>query len=161
MARRSLGWRAMGKIEGESTAEVEVPIDEVYALVEDVEIAPEWQASLVSMEALERDDQGRATLVRTVADVKVKKSESDLLFSYEPPLAVRWKQVKGEVKAVDGAWELEDLGDGRTKITFKLALDPGRMLDMLIRGPARDIVRQMLVGSKAGELEARLTADRQ
>ncbi len=55
-----------------------------------------------------------------------------------------------------GSWTLEDLGDGRTKATFALEADPGRVLGMAIRGPVEMALRALLVNSRAGELKARV-----
>ena len=74
------------------------------------------------------------------------------------PTRLSWTQEKGEAKSVDGSWELEDLGEGRTRATYSLEVDLGRMLGMLIRGPIVGILRDMLVGARAGELKQRLSA---
>ena len=47
-----------------------------------------------------------------------------------------------------GWWRLEDLGDGRTRATYGLEVDPGRMLGMLLRGPVEGKVRDYLVGGR-------------
>jgi hypothetical protein len=57
---------------------------------------------------------------------------------------------------VEGAWILEDLGGGRTKATYELDSDPGRVLGMLIRGPVESAVRSMLVNARPGELKKRV-----
>ena len=57
------------------------------------------------------------------------------------------------MKSVDGSWQLEDLGDGRTRATYALDVDIGRMLGMVIRGPLVDVLRGMLVKARAGELK--------
>ena len=54
----------MANLTGSSTAEIDAPRDLVWALVQDVESAPEWQGGLKWMHALERDGDGRATLLR-------------------------------------------------------------------------------------------------
>src|ERR1700736_6104871 len=100
----------MAKLTGSSTAEIEAPLQTVWALVEDVEAAPEWQGGLKGVHALERDSEGRATLCETETDGKVRTIESVIRFAYDPPGALRWVQEKGELKSVDGRWELEDLG---------------------------------------------------
>jgi len=147
----------MGLISGEASTEVDAPIEEVWALVENVPIAPEWQGGLDAMDVLERDDQGRATLVRTTADIKVRKVHTDMAFYYDgAPTGLRWKQIKGELKSLEGAWVLKDLGDGRTHVTFMLEVDPGRVLSMLIRGPVEAAVRAVLVNNKPGELKKRI-----
>ena len=146
----------MGRLTGESTAEIDAPIHEVYAVLEDVPTAVDWQGGYRSMTALESDDQGRATLVEVVADGKVKDLTSHQLFSYEPPTAVRWEQKKGDMKSVTGSWQLDDLGGGRTKATFSLDADPGRVLGLAIRGPVETALRAMLVNPRAGELKKRV-----
>ena len=149
----------MGKLQGESTAEIDAPIDEVYAICEDVPTAADWQGGYRRLTALESDEQGRATLVEVVADGKVKDLTSHQRFSYDPPHAVRWEQVKGDMKTVKGSWTLEDLGDGRTRATFALDADPGRVLGLAIRGPVELALRAMLVNPRAGELKTRAEAD--
>lgn len=143
----------MGNIIGSSTAEIDAPIDRVWALVEDVERASEWQGGLKALRALERDDQGRATLCESESDAKVRTVKSTVRFSYDPPTVLTWRQEKGELKSVDGSWKLEDLGGDRTRATYDLEVDLGRMLGMVIRGPLVDLLRGTLVSARAGELK--------
>jgi ribosome-associated toxin RatA of RatAB toxin-antitoxin module len=146
----------MASITGNSTAEIHAPIDEVWALVADVEAAPEWQGGLKSIEALDRDEQGRATRVEAETDAKVRSVRSTVRFTYAGPNTLSWTQEKGELKSVDGRWELEDLGGDRTRATYRLEVELGRMLGMVIRGPLIDLLRDMLVGARAGELKKRI-----
>jgi carbon monoxide dehydrogenase subunit G len=148
----------MAPITGSSTADIDAPLDEVWALVEDVERAPDWQGGLKDIEALERDDEGRATLVESETDAKVRSVKSVVRFSYEPPTRLSWTQEKGELKSVVGSWILEDLGDGRTRAIYDLEVDLGRMLGMVIRGPLVDALRGMLVNARAGELKQAIEA---
>ncbi len=55
----------MAVLTGSSTAEVDAPLEQVWALVEDVERASEWQSGLKGIHALERDDEGHAILCQT------------------------------------------------------------------------------------------------
>ena len=59
---------------------------------------------------------------------------------------------------MEGSWDLEDLGDGRTRATYNLEVDLGRMLGMVIRGPLVDALRGQLVSARAGELKKRVEA---
>lgn len=146
----------MAHMGGSASAEIEAPIDEVWALVEDVLIAPEWQGGLVSVTPLERDDAGRPTLVESESDIKVKHVKTRVRFSYEAPTRLSWTQEKGDLKSVDGSWVLEDLGGGRTRATYNLDSDPGRVLGMVLRGPVEGAVIGMLVNARPGELKARI-----
>jgi uncharacterized protein YndB with AHSA1/START domain len=141
---------------GSASAEIDAPLDEVWAAVEDVLTAPDWQGGLVAMSALERDAAGRPTLVETENDVKVRHVKTQVRFRYEPPTRLSWTQEKGDLKSVEGSWTLEDLGEGRTRATYTLDSDPGRVLGMLIRGPIEAAIRAMLVNARPGELKGRV-----
>jgi carbon monoxide dehydrogenase subunit G len=146
----------MAKISGSSTADIEAPIEEVWKVVEDVVSAPEWQDGLKDVEELERDGDGHVTLVESSNDAKVRTIKSTVRFSYDGPTRLAWTQEKGEMKSVEGAWELEDLGDGRTRATYELEVELGRMLGMVVRGPLIDALRGELVNARAGELKKRV-----
>jgi hypothetical protein len=122
-------------------------------VVEDVLIAPEWQGGMDAMTALEEDSEGRPTLVETESDIKVRRIKARVRFNYEGPTRLSWTQEKGDMKSVQGAWDLEDLGGGRTRATFTLDADPGRMLGMIIRGPVEAATRAMFVSGRPGELK--------
>lgn len=146
----------MAAITGNSTAEIDAPLVQVWSLVEDVEKAPDWQGGLKAMHVLDRDDQGRAIRCEAETDAKVRTVKSIVRFTYDSPTTLRWAQEKGELKSVEGSWQLEDLGGEHTRATYKLEVDLGRMLGMLIRGPLVDLLRDMLVGARAGELKRRI-----
>jgi uncharacterized membrane protein len=143
----------MGIIKGDRMVEIDAPIERCYEIAADIENAPEWQGSLKDVEVLERDGERRPALVETESDAKVKSVRALLRFSYEPPTAIRWVQEKGDTKSLIGSWSFEDLGDGRTRATYALEADPGRMLGMLLRGPAEAKVRDFLVGNAADGLK--------
>jgi uncharacterized membrane protein len=143
----------MGTIKGDRTVEIDAPIERCYEIAADIENSPEWQGSLKDVEVLERDGERRAVLVETESDAKVKSVRALLRFSYEPPSAIRWVQEKGDTKSLHGSWSFEDLGEGRTRATYALEADPGRMLGMLLRGPAEAKVRDFLVGNAADGLK--------
>jgi ribosome-associated toxin RatA of RatAB toxin-antitoxin module len=146
----------MGNITGSSTAEIDAPLDRVWALVEDVPSAPEWQGGLKAIRVLERDGDGRAVLCETESDAKVRSIKSNVRFAYDGPTTLSWTQEKGELKSVEGRWELEDLGGERTRATYSLDVELGRMLGMVIRGPLVDLLRDMLVSARAGELKKQI-----
>jgi uncharacterized membrane protein len=143
----------MGLIEGERTVEIDAPVERCFEIAADIENAPDWQGSLQEVDVLERDADGRAELVETKSDAKVKSVRALLRFSYTEPTEVRWVQEKGDTKSLEGWWKLEDLGGGRTRASYGLAADPGRMLGMLLRGPAEAKVRDFLLGGAADGLK--------
>lgn len=148
----------MGTISGERSVEIDAPIERCYEIASDIGGAPEWQGSLKDVDVLERDDRRRAVVAETESDAKVKTVKALLRFSYEEPTAVRWVQEKGDTKSLTGSWTLEDLGEGRTRATYALEADPGRVLGMLLRGPAEAKVRDFLLGDAAEGLKRKAEA---
>jgi ribosome-associated toxin RatA of RatAB toxin-antitoxin module len=148
----------MGKLGGVASTELDASIEEVWDVVVDIESAPDWQRGFEDVRVLERDGEGRVLVAETHSDAKVKTVKNRLRFSYEEPNLVEWRQEKGDLSSLVGAWELEDLGDGRTRATYRLEGDPGRMLGMLIRGPVEGQIRKMLVEGRPGELAERMGA---
>ena len=146
----------MGKLGGEASADIDAPIEEVWNEIVDLESAPDWQDGFEDVEVLERDDEGRALVARTESDAKVKRVKNRIRFSYDEPTLMEWTQEKGDLKSLVGAWELEDLSDGRTRATYRLEGDPGRVLGMAIRGPVEGKLREILVGGRPGELAKRM-----
>jgi len=141
---------------GSASVEIDAPIAEVWELVEDVLAAPEWQGGLDKITAIEHDDAGRPTLVETENDIKVRRIKAHVRFHYEAPTRLSWTQEKGDMKSVEGAWDLEDLGAGRTRATYTLDADPGRMLGLVIRGPVEAATRAIFVNGRPGELKRRV-----
>jgi Polyketide cyclase / dehydrase and lipid transport len=146
----------MARISGSARAEIDAPVDAVWVVVEDVLTAPDWQGGLVAMSALERDADGRPALVEAKNDLKVRHIKTRVRFRYEAPTRLSWTQEEGDLKSVTGAWSLEDLGAGQTRATYTLDADPGRVLGMLIRGPAEAAILAGLVNARPGELKVRV-----
>lgn len=141
-------------IEGSASIEIDAPIERVYAVAADVENSPRWQPEIKRAEVIERDAAGNQVLVHTETDAKVRTLQADLRFSYDEPTGLQWTQEEGDLKSVDGSWVLEDLGDGRTRATYSMTVDLGRMLGMVIRGPLVGVLRGQLVESMPGKLKA-------
>jgi uncharacterized membrane protein len=140
-------------IEGSASIEIDAPIDRVYEVAADVEGSPRWQPEIKSAKALERDGDGRQVLVQMATDAKVRTLHTRMRFDYDEPHAVRWTQLEGDLKSVDGEWSFEDLGDGRTRATYSMTVDLGRVLGMVIRGPLVGVLKGQLVESMPGKLK--------
>jgi uncharacterized membrane protein len=143
----------MGTIAASHTVEIDAPLADVWEVAADVPASPAWQPSLQTVETLESDAEGRAVLVETTADAKVKTTRQRLRFSYDEPTGMSWQQEKGDVKSLDGNWTFEELAADRTRATYSLAVDPGRVLGMLVRGPAQDKVKEFLTKGAAEGLK--------
>ena len=140
-------------IEGQASADIDAPIEEVFAVAADVEGSPRWQPEIKSVEVLERNDDGHQVLVEIETDAKVRTLKSEMRFGYDAPTGISWEQTDGDLKSVRGSWEFEDLGEDRTRATYWMEVDLGRMLGMVIRGPLVGVLRGQLVESMPGKLK--------
>jgi uncharacterized membrane protein len=148
----------MGTVDGSASTEIEAPIDAVYAVAADVEGSPRWQSEIKVAECIERDGEEQ-TLVHMETDAKVRTLAAEMRFIYEAPTRISWVQEEGDLKAVEGSWELEDLGDGRTGVTYSLEADLGRMLGMVIRGPVVGVLRGQLIDTMPEKLKRFVEAE--
>lgn len=145
----------MPVITGSSSAEVDAPIERCWEVVEDVASAPEWQGGLLQLDVIERDGEGRPLVCDALSDAKVRKVGTRQRFTYQAPNRLEWEMIDGELDSMEGYWQLEDLGDGRTRVTYGLAVDPGR-IGLLARGPLERAARAILVNPRAKELARRV-----
>ena len=107
---------------------------------------------------VERDDAGRPLVCDIVNDAKFTKVRARVRVSYEPPRRLGFTRMESDdVDALEASWELEELGPGRTRATYSLAVDPGPV-GMLAR-PLERALRPIVVGRRAEEL-ARAVAER-
>jgi hypothetical protein len=143
----------MGELEASHTVEIEASLEAVYAVAANVAGAVEWQPSVVSIDVIEEYPDGTAKLVELEADAVVKKAKSVLRYEYSPPSGISWVQEQGDTKSLTGQWELVAIDDGRTRATYALTADPGRMLGMLLRGPVEGKVKDFLTRGAAEGLK--------
>ncbi len=143
----------MGILKAERTVEIDAPKSRCYEIIADLENTPDWQDSMKSIKVLETDGEGRPSLVEIKSDAKVKEISSRLAFAYQPDDGMTWEQKKGDLKWMTGKWVLEDLGDDRTRATYALEGDTGRMLGLLIKGPVEDKLKEFLTKDAAEGLK--------
>ena len=148
----------MGNLIATHTVEIEAPRGGVYDVIEDVPTSHVWNPSLKSVEVLESDAEGRAELVEMKADALVRETSQRVRFSYQPPGGMTWVQEKGDVKSLEGSWELVELEGERTQATYTLDVDPGRILGMLLRGPVEGKVKEFLSKGAAEGLKEHVEA---
>jgi ribosome-associated toxin RatA of RatAB toxin-antitoxin module len=149
----------MAILKAERIVEVDAPKSKCFAIISDLANSPEWQESMISADVLETDSDDRASLVEITSDAKVKQLTSRIAFKYQPEDGMTWEQKKGDLKWLTGSWKLEDLGDDRTKATYGLEADTGRMLGLLIKGPVQDKVKEWLTKDAAEGLKKYAESD--
>jgi hypothetical protein len=141
----------MTLLEGSSSAEIPAGIDRCWAVVADLARAPEWQGGLERVTVLARDGESRPLICDTVTDARFTTVACRVRVSYDAPRRMAFTRVESDdVDALEGSWELEPLGADRTRATYRLAVDPGRV--GLLAKPLERALRPLVVGGRADEL---------
>jgi ribosome-associated toxin RatA of RatAB toxin-antitoxin module len=143
-------------ISGEQTTDVAAGAPAAYAVVADLERYPDWQEFLRSVTVRERDAAGRAALVEAQADAKVTTLRLVLRCTYEPGRRVTWRSEGGDVKSLAGAFDVQERSPDGARVSFRLDVDPGRKLGLLLRGPVADRVRDLALDGMLNDLRRRL-----
>jgi uncharacterized protein YndB with AHSA1/START domain len=147
----------MTLLSGSSSAEIPASIERCWEVVVDVAAHPDWQQGLERVEVVERDDEGRALICDTVNDAKFTKVACRVRVTYDPPHHLTFARIASDdVDEMEASWTLEALGPDRTRATYSLAVDPGRV-GMLAR-PLERALRPIVVGRRADELAAAVAA---
>jgi hypothetical protein len=135
----------MGLNWAEHSVEIEAPIETCFEAIVDYESFPEWQRAVIDTDVLDRNTDGLGKRVNLVVDAKVRKVDYTLDYRYQRPTLIEWDFVEGNgINDADGSYTFEELGDGRTRATYKFGLEVGIPLP----GPvARRAHKQTLKGS--------------
>ena len=141
-------------MDGGSWADINAPIEMVFAVVADLELLPQWHSDVRSAECIERDPAGRVEVLLLVLETVVRRTEASLRFEYVEPTSVSWTMERGDVRAFEGSWTLLMLPDGRTRASYAVTIDFGRKLGMLLRGPGGRALGNAAVSSLPRKLKA-------
>ena len=92
----------------------------------DFESYPVWARSIRSALVKERDHEGRPSIVAFEAAALGWRVHYTLRYDYaELPMSYSWDLVEGDPKLVEGGYYFDDLGSGRTRVTYCLLVDLG------------------------------------
>ena len=127
--------------------ESSIPVDAapaaVMAVIADFEAYPEWAGAVKRAEVRAAAPDGRASTVWFDLDAGAIKDQYTLSYTWDADREVRWSLVEADqiMKAMDGAYLLEDNGDGTTTVTYRLAVDVKiPMLGMIKRKAEKVII---------------------
>jgi uncharacterized membrane protein len=124
--------------------------ERVMAVIADFPAYPQWADQVKSVEVLESDAAGRPERVHFQMDAGPVKDSYTLDYTWAPDgRSVSWRLVKGQIqKAQTGSYVLTG-GEGRTTVTYALAVDLNiPMIGMLRRKAEKVIIDTALKGLK-------------
>ena len=132
--------------------EIAATPQQCYDALSDFERVPEWQGAVRSTEVLERDAQGRGTVVEYEVDAKVKRVRYRLRQVHAPPHRLGCEYLGGDFRDFAGEWRFVDLSNGRTRAELDLRIDPGRF----VPGPLRSAIADAVMRRALRDLKAHL-----
>lgn len=110
----------------EKQVEIGCTPEKFYGVITDFERYPEFLSALSAVRVLSRD--GETYRIEQDVDI-VKKFKFVLDLTGEPGKRLSWTLVEsGLLKKNDGAWILEPAADGRTRATYRLEVEAGRLV---------------------------------
>ena len=120
----------------------------VMGVIADFEAYPSWAQGVKKAEPV--DVGKRPEQVYFELDASPIKDAYTLAYDWDGDDGVSWSLVEGKMlKAMDGAYLLEDRGDGSTEVTYRLAVDISiPMIGMLKRKAEKVIIDTALKGLK-------------
>jgi uncharacterized membrane protein len=134
------------------TEVVNAPVDKIVEALTDFETFPEWQGAVMECEVLERDDEGRGSLVRMKVDAKVRKVEYVVRYTYDLPNGLSWEQVSGDLKENTGRYTFTPRDDGSTDVTVDIVAEVG----FFVPGPMKKLIREQSLKNSIRELKKRV-----
>ena len=146
----------MANISGSASSAIDAPIDAAWAVVQDVGQWAQWQSTLGQVTPTAQDADGRVSECEVEIDAKITKISLTLECAYAQPSQMTFTRTSGNLSSLEGSWNLEDLGDRRTRATYALEVDPGSMLGFLLNAERKEKLRALLVDARPGELKARV-----
>jgi ribosome-associated toxin RatA of RatAB toxin-antitoxin module len=145
------GWR---RAERRETIHVRPPA--CIAALTDFDLYPQWQTYLTAATVLERDQRGRGVRVATRAQVGEREIRFTTRYRYPSPNQIVFEQDDGELEALHGSWAFRSLAGGRTRATYVVEVKPGWRLDLLLRGPLYEQIREAVLDHVMSELRERV-----
>ncbi len=124
------------------TVEVNVPIQKFWDVIVDYEKYSEFVDGVSSVKVHSKSK----------IEYRIELLGKDIHYTLEhhesAPNHMHWKMIDSNIfKSNDGSWELKDLGNGKTEVTYSLELEfkiyvPGMVLNGLVKSTLPKMISQ-------------------
>ncbi len=103
---------------------IDAPLTSIWRVLTDFEHYTDWARDLKNVTVVERDDEGRATVVHYRAAGMGRSTSYTLRYQWDDaPGRLPWELVEGDImRVLDGAYEFEER-DGGTDVTYHLRVE--------------------------------------
>ncbi len=103
---------------------IDAPLSSIWDVLTDFEHYTDWARDLKEATVVERDEDGRATVVHFRAAGMGRSTSYTLRYQWDDtPNRLPWELVEGDImRVLDGAYEFAE-HDGVTDVTYHLRVD--------------------------------------
>jgi len=132
------------------TADIDASPQACFDALTDYESLAQWQGAVRDARVLERDAQGRGTVVEYEIDARFKTVRYRLRQLYDEPRRLASEYLGGDFRDFCGEWRFEPIAGDRTHAELDLRIDPGRFVPRPLRTAIADaVMRRALRDLKA------------
>lgn len=130
---------------------IEAEAGKIMTVIGDFASYPTWATGVQSADVVAEGPHGRADKVRFALNAPPIRDEYVLVYTWDEDRSTSWHlDVPGKIlTAMDGAYILDALGPGTTRVTYQLSVDVSiPLLGMLKRKAEKVIIDTALKGLK-------------
>lgn len=144
----------MAGIAGRAEAHVAADPAAGVAVLEDFERYSEWQELIDEVEVVERDSDGRGTVIEAVTRLAVKTFRYRLVYERGAG-RMRARRISGDFKHIELEWRIDAGPDGGSTVSYTFKGEAGWALDRLL-APVRDAARREMIDDVVANLKKRV-----
>jgi len=123
----------------ERSIEINATPDECFRVASGFEFYPKW-AGCNYVRVLKEGPHGIGELVQMKVGMFGRNLDYTLAYKHTPSRKMTWHAVSGSIKALMGSYEFVPIGPSRTKVVYKLNVDPGFWLPSAIKAATQRTV---------------------
>lgn len=122
----------------EAVIEIAKDADTAFECLCDIRSVPKWVRGVAKVEVLETDERERATVARFISMPARASVSYTLCYQYEDGARrVRWQPIERGERTLEGQASIEDLGEGRCRLTYQLTTWNAASIPMWARSALR------------------------
>jgi len=136
-----------------ATSVREVPLDLAFRAATDYEHYAEFMPRTVEARVESRTED--EVVFQTALDFLVKRVRYRLRLALDRAAGrVTWSMIDGDLARCEGSWQFEDLGGGKTRITYTTWIEvdyaiPKRALNKLVGASLPDVIERTVERARA------------
>jgi len=109
----------------EQSIVIEASAEDCFLAATRYEDYPKWAAGMKDVKVLEKRSDGLGVVVEFVMGIFGMTTRNKMKYEYRRPHSMNWHVTEGGIKELVGRYDFVPLGPDRTKVVYKLRVEPG------------------------------------